>query len=585
MATQKLNIDIVARDKSKQALNNLQGSLARVRQSVFNLRNAFIGLGAGLAIRGIVNAGIQVEMLGVQLKSLMGDANAGKKALKDILDFAKTTPFELKNIQQGVTSLATVRKQAAAAGISFHELMVITGNTATLLGGDFALASMQIQRAFGSSIGAADLFRDRGVSAMAGFKAGATYNAKESIKGLKNAFGTGGEFGSLMGDLAKTLFGTISNLKDGLFRFQVYVAEGFFGELKKQFGDLRVAIESNEEKIKNFGRSVGTLLSSAIRGASIAMKAFADNIKLIVATLKFLIALKLIKFFYNLATAIYASRTAMLSFNAATKKNLFILGLAAFVSQLDLIIKKIKKIMGLTGQDISAKVPKQDDAITIFPKRVETITEAIQRNWESVFSTIREGNSGALADMMAKMTSIGQTIGKGLNQGIKKFSDALAEAVILGKNLEETFRNLVESIMVKMLSFTIELILRKQIELILEQKKTDEMKKQHRLQMSMMLMSGNPMALFGLTGMAKGGAVSKGKPVVVGERGAEVFVPNSTGQITQNARGTGGESVVVNFNINTIDSRGFDEALYQNRGTITAIINNAVNEKRRRELI
>ena len=112
MATQKLNIDIIARDKSKQALNNLQGNLARVRQSVFNLRNAFIGLGAGLAIKGIVNAGIQVEMLGVQLKSLMGDANAGKKALKDILDFAKTTPFELKNIQQGVTSLATVRKQA-----------------------------------------------------------------------------------------------------------------------------------------------------------------------------------------------------------------------------------------------------------------------------------------------------------------------------------------------------------------------------------------------------------------------------------------------------------------------------------------
>ena len=85
--------------------------------------------------------------------------------------------------------------------------------------------------------------------------------------------------------------------------------------------------------------------------------------------------------------------------------------------------------------------------------------------------------------------------------------------------------------------------------------------------------------------MAKGGAVSKGQAVVVGERGPELFVPNQTGQITQNARGTGGGSVVVNFNVNTIDSRGFDEALYQNRGTITAIINNAVNEKGRRELI
>ncbi len=31
-----------------------------------------------------------------------------------------------------------------------------------------------------------------------------------------------------------------------------------------------------------------------------------------------------------------------------------------------------------------------------------------------------------------------------------------------------------------------------------------------------------------------------------------MFIPNQTGQITQNARGMGGRSAVVNFNINTI---------------------------------
>ena len=51
---QKLKIDIVAKDRSKQALQGLQGSLAKVKASVFNLRNAFVGLGAGLVIRGIV---------------------------------------------------------------------------------------------------------------------------------------------------------------------------------------------------------------------------------------------------------------------------------------------------------------------------------------------------------------------------------------------------------------------------------------------------------------------------------------------------------------------------------------------------
>ena len=47
----------------------------------------------------------------------------------------------------------------------------------------------------------------------------------------------------------------------------------------------------------------------------------------------------------------------------------------------------------------------------------------------------------------------------------------------------------------------------------------------------------------------------------------------------------GGRSAVVNFNINTIDSRGFDQALIENRGTISAIINNALTEKGRGELI
>ena len=587
MATQKLKIDIVAKDRSKQALNNLQGSLARVKQSVFNLRNAFIGLGAGLVIRGIVKAGIQVEMLGVQLKSLMGSASAGKKALKDILDFAKTTPFELKNIQQGVTSLATVRKQAMAAGIDFKELMTITGNTATLLGGDFALAATQIQRSFGSSIGAADLFRDRGVSAMAGFTSGVSYNAKESIKGLSKAFGTGGEFGSLMGDLAQTLFGTISNLKDALFRLQVYISEGFFGELKKQFGDLKITIEDNEQKVKEFGQNVGNILSSAIRGTASAMKFLSDNIKILTEAFRIYLALKLVGFFYNLAVAIGVAKGAMLGFNAAVRKNLLIGGAVIVIANLDRIIKKLKEIMGLTKKKIpiSPNIHEGEDGITITAGKVETITEAIKRNWTSIFSTIKEGNSGALADMMGKMTTIGQTIGQGLNKGIKSFSDALAEAVILGKNLEETMRNLAEAIMVKLLSFTIELILRKQIEIMLEKNKTDEMKKQLKIQMAMMAMTGNPMALLGFAGMASGGAVSKGKPVVVGERGPEMFVPNSSGQIQQNARGTGGGTVNVNFNIEAIDSSSFNNVLVENRGVITSIINNALNEKGRRELV
>ena len=593
---QKLKIDIVAKDRSKKALQGLQGSLARVKASVFNLRNAFIGLGAGLVIKGIVSAGIQVEMLSVQLKSLMGSASAGKKALKEILDFAKTTPFELKNIQQGVTSLATVRKQAQAAGIDFKELMTITGNTATLLGGDFALAATQIQRSFGSSIGAADLFRDRGVSAMAGFTSGVSYNAKQSIAGLSKAFGTGGEFGKMMDDLAQTLFGTISNLKDAFFRLQVYISEAFFGELKKQFGDLKTTIEDNEGSIKRFGTNVGEVLSSAIRGTSSAMKFLADNIKLIIETLRVFIALKIVAFFYNLSVAIGVATGAMWGFNAAVRKNLLIGGAVIVISQLDKIIKKFKELTGLFGdKTVTGLHNPFNDAL----ETVKEITEELKKQEEPI-KTIREQfeelNKGSIAKIKEQFKNINTTIAKGVNSGITKMSDGLARALILGEKLGDTFKRMASELLVRVLSKIIEVIARKGVELAIEKLITAEKRKQweyinnRNAQTGSMGSSlGSSLLNFGISklfGFASGGAVSKGNPVVVGERGPELFVPNQTGQITQNARGTGGGgSTNVNFNITTLDARGFDQMLVQNRGTITQIINQAVNERGSKNLI
>jgi len=89
----------------------------------------------------------------------------------------------------------------------------------------------------------------------------------------------------------------------------------------------------------------------------------------------------------------------------------------------------------------------------------------------------------------------------------------------------------------------------------------------------------------GIPFMNKGGAVAKGQPVVVGESGAELFIPNQTGQITQSARGTGGGAVNVNFTINAVDASGIDRLLVERRGTISRIINESVNERGSSNLI
>ena len=75
MANQRLNIDLVARDKTKQALGRVQGALSKVKGAVFNLQSAFVGLGAGLVIRNLVNTGRELENLQVRLKFLLKDNN------------------------------------------------------------------------------------------------------------------------------------------------------------------------------------------------------------------------------------------------------------------------------------------------------------------------------------------------------------------------------------------------------------------------------------------------------------------------------------------------------------------------------
>lgn len=85
------------------------------------------------------------------------------------------------------------------------------------------------------------------------------------------------------------------------------------------------------------------------------------------------------------------------------------------------------------------------------------------------------------------------------------------------------------------------------------------------------------------SGRALGGGVMGGGSYIVGERGPELFTPNTNGSITNNQdlmRGGGGAT--VNFTIVANDTRGFDELLTARRGLITQIISDAQLEKGRR---
>jgi SLT domain-containing protein len=91
-------------------------------------------------------------------------------------------------------------------------------------------------------------------------------------------------------------------------------------------------------------------------------------------------------------------------------------------------------------------------------------------------------------------------------------------------------------------------------------------------------------AISGIFGRANGGTVQANKPYLIGERGAELFVPNTNGTVVPNNQ-MKSSGTNVNITINTVDARGIDELLTDRRSTIVNLINDALNSQGREALV
>ena len=612
MASQKLFIDIVARDKATRALQGLQGGLAKVRGAVFNLKNAFLGLGAGLVIKNLANTGRELENLQVRLKFLLKDTNEGAKAFDNMVKFASRVPFSLEEIQSGSGILATVTDNAK----DLQNMLEITGNVAAVTGLDFRTTAEQIQRSFSAGIGAADLFREKGVRNMLGFQAGATVSIEETAKAFQRVFGRGGRFGKATDDLAQTLGGTLSMLGDKIFAFKKTLLDaGFFSQLKRQFGDLDKFLSDNSDSIERIAIGFGVTLAKAVGGLVNIFKILKENVDLIITAFKILIAIKIVAFMINLGKAIVPVLAGLRGLAALSGVGLTLVAAsvaattATFLALNKQIDKTIEGLSDAVDKNISLRDTARelaimnqkyketfDNSIIILREFEHELSVKIPNATEKAINKFDELNRGALKNIQDKFENMHMIIAEGINDAITKTSQALARSIVFGEKLSDTLKNLAINVFARILAALIEQIARQSVlifmnntvigqklkQLAIEKDILNTQKKQNKQNF---ISTFTNVASSFLPFMANGGAVSKGKPVVVGERGAEVFVPNSSGQITQAARGTGGSAVNVNFTINTIDSRGFDQALVENRGTITSIINNALAEKGRGELI
>ena len=85
--------------------------------------------------------------------------------------------------------------------------------------------------------------------------------------------------------------------------------------------------------------------------------------------------------------------------------------------------------------------------------------------------------------------------------------------------------------------------------------------------------------------MQRGGRFKAGQPMMVGERGRELIIPDTGGQVIKNEDlgSVGGANIT--FNINAVDVTGVQELLIQNRSTITNLVNQALNQRGKAALV
>ena len=544
-----LKINILAQDKTKGALRSVKGGLASIKNAVFSLKGAFVTLGGAVALRGIANVGSNFEDLRDSLSSVTGSVKKGADAFDFITKFALDSQF---SVEQLTTSFITLKASGIEPTEKLLRMFTDTSAVTTDQLGTLDAMTRVFSRGIQGGLGLEELnqIADRGVPVfkileeqlgITRLEIAKFGQTTEGARKILNALEVGFDkaFAGATQQKLDNLSTSSSNLGIAFRGAMDDIGQaGFSGALTKMNNTLAKTLEALNPVIETLGEALAFTI---------------DRITSMLETLN-----EAINISYKLYEDLRKLLGIPITIVTVTKGKAFNIHEGMKIVETETGIDKIKKSLG------------------------ELVNKEIQ-NAKDGFEKIHE------------------TIAKGMVQGIKQMSRGLAEMVVLGKSFGETLRKIAQNVLINIIAKQIEYIALLGIQKILGKedqkvqadkdnlirKQNTNLKRQIALQMFLNAIggggggSGNPLKMF-----ASGGSVRKGQPTIVGERGAELFVPNSTGQIQQNARGTGnGGATTVNFNINTVDASGFEELLVRSRGAITQLINNAVNERGAKSLI
>ena len=604
---------------------------AQKSQGVMTSRSLkFVSIAAlvGAAVGGIVisfqnlksalTISAEFEQIEITLGNLTGSAEKGARALDVITQKAQELPFSFRELAGASPVLLTVSKNLE----EFQTNIQLAADIAANFGIPFEQAASSLQRAFSAGAAAADVFREKGVLAAAGFQAGVSYSVEETIQKF-NEFGD--QIEGVSSKLNTSLTGAVSQAGDAFTQFQKAIGDSIKPELTVFLNNLVTIVRNNKEEIDKFAKAFGEGALNAIIGVARAGAVILDVFSSIFGVVKSVNNILVENFgpgLLEVATSIYVVTKAVNAFKiaqmAAANAAIFLQGVtgvgllkvgagiaaaAATAATLSVAFDKAAEsftTLGTEGEP-NSNLGKLNALIADMQLGVEGLAPAAVAATEPLkeltvdIATGAEAAADSIKDTKTALQKYREELefALGTTEEYNVFLARLNELFETGQIGIEEYRNLLRDLQDQFSqneglnnfldtlgsaqkSLSEDLVeafrkgesasgsFKKFFKTVIDQIIADIF----RLAVIQPILStilgpfgygfGTGGNVIKLPGKADGGPVMKNKPYIVGEEGPELFVPSSAGNIVPNGQ-FGGGGTTVNYNIQAVDAPSFQQ--------------------------
>ena len=564
MAVNDVNIRLRAKDETANAFKSVKGSLGGLKNAVFSVQGAIAGIVGGAVVGTIVNANKSFQSLQASLITFTGSAEAAAAQFEVLQKFAATTPFALEEVVGGFNKLI-------ARGINPSiESLTAFGNIASGTGKSL---DQFIEAVADAAVGEFERLKEFGIKAASeGDKVSLTFggvtktigkNSQEMLTYLEQLGQT--KFAGSIERQANTIGGAFSNFGDSISTLSVAIGEAglndFLVETTREMSRL-INVTTQATKA-NLGLIdvIGITLREAFGGATESLKVYRKELE----TLKK--GRSILEFFgFDLTNSNQEIEDVRKKINILLESERNAAGISGFTPRRaitapvkalptatvskdqqkaidaynkSIIDAEVHWAGAMTGSERNARnrlkviedTKKALDDLKVAQtggfydpaqrgKRQNTLPAELE-----VIKETLEASKSPLQQYAESVDNVQASLQNVALSGLKSMEDALVGLVNGTMSAKDAFRSMASSIINDLIRIMIQKSITGPI-------------------------AGAMDGFFSGGGKAIGGSVQSGKPYMVGERGAEMFVPNQSGSIIPSNRLGGGGGTVVNQVIN-----------------------------------